>query len=41
MNINKDTNGNLQTLEVRGWIDELGVKENYVAKDGSHVLYLD
>ena len=36
-----NVNGNLQTLEVRGWIDELGVKENYVAKDGSHVLYLD
>ena len=35
-----NVNGNLQTLEVRGWIDELGVKENYVAKDGSHVLYL-
>ena len=36
-----NVNGNLQTLEVRGWIDELGVKENDVAKDGSHVLYLD
>lgn len=36
-----NVNGNLKTLEVRGWIEELGVKENYVSKDGSHVLYLD
>lgn len=36
-----NVNGNLKTLEVRGWIDELGVKENYVAKDGSQVLVLD
>ena len=36
-----NTNGNLKTLEVRGWIDDLGVKENYVSKDGSCVLYLD
>ena len=36
-----NTNGNLKTLEVRGWIDALGVKENYVSKDGSCVLYLD
>ena len=31
-------NGNLKTLEVRSWIDELGVKENHVAKDGSFTL---
>ena len=36
-----NVNGNLKTPEVRGWIEELGVRENYVAKDGSHVLYLD
>ena len=36
-----NTNGNLKTLEVRAWIEELGVTENYVAKDGSCVLYLD
>ena len=29
------------SLEVRAWIDELGVTENYVAKDGSCVVYLD
>ncbi|MBQ6420215.1 MAG: MBL fold metallo-hydrolase [Clostridia bacterium] len=34
-------NGNLKTLEVRGWIEELGVTENYVAMDGSKVLYLN
>ena len=34
-------NGNLKTLEVRAWIEELGVKENYVSKDGSFVLHLD
>ena len=33
--------GNLTTLQVRAWMDELGVKENYVAKDGSCVIYLD
>lgn len=36
-----NTNGNLKTLEVRAWMQELGVKENYVAKDGSQVLFLD
>ena len=34
-------NGNLQTLEVRGWIEELGVKKNLVAMDGSQVLVLN
>lgn len=36
-----NTNGNLKTLEVRAWMEELGVKENYVAWEGSQVLYLD
>lgn len=36
-----NVNGNLKTLEVRGWIDALGVKENYISKDSSQVLYLD
>ncbi|MEE1066621.1 MAG: MBL fold metallo-hydrolase [Acutalibacteraceae bacterium] len=33
-------NGNLQTLEVRAWMDELGVQKNYVAKDGSQLILL-
>ena len=36
-----NTNGNLKTLEVRAWMEELGVKENRVAWEGSQVLYLD
>ncbi len=32
---------NLTTLETRAWMDEIGVKENHVAKDGSYVLFLD
>ncbi len=36
----ENTNGNLKTLEVRAWIDDLGVKKNYVAKDGSKVFYV-
>ena len=32
--------GNLKTPEVRGWIEELGVKENYVAMNGSRVIKL-
>ena len=36
-----NTNGNLKTLEVRGWMEELGVKENYMAWQGSQVIYLD
>ena len=35
-----NTNGNLKTLEVRGWMEELGVKENYIAWQGSQVIYL-
>ena len=30
--------GNLQTLEVRAWIDALGVRKNYVAMDGSQTI---
>ena len=33
-------NGNLKTLEVRRWMEELGVKKNYVAWQGSQVIYL-
>ena len=33
-------NGNLQTLEVRAWIEELGVEKNYLAWEGSQVIYL-
>ncbi len=33
-----NTNGNLKTLEVRAWMEELGVENNYVAKDGSRVI---
>ncbi|MCR5040549.1 MAG: MBL fold metallo-hydrolase [Clostridia bacterium] len=36
-----NTNGNLKTLEVRGWMEELGVKQNYVAWEGSQVIYLN
>ena len=35
-----NTNGNLRTLEVRAWMEELGVKENYIAWQGSQVIYL-
>ncbi len=34
-------NGNLKTLEVRAWIEGMGIKENYVSMNGSCVLYLD
>ena len=33
-------NGNLQTLVVRGWMEELGVKKNYVSKDGTQLIEL-
>ena len=36
-----NTNGNLRTLEVRGWMEDLGVKENHIAWQGSCVLYLN
>ena len=36
-----NTNGNLKTLEVRAWMEELGVKENHVAWEGSCVIYPD
>ncbi len=29
-----------KTVEVRGWMEELGVKENYVIKDGTQVVML-
>ena len=31
----------LQTTEVRGWIEEIGVEKNYVSWQGSQVIYLD
>ena len=34
-------NGNLKTLEVRDWIEQLGVKKNYIMMDGSQVLILN
>ena len=34
-------NGNLQTPEVRAWMEELGVTQNYLAWQGSQVIYLD
>ena len=36
----ENRSGNLKTLEVRDWIQSLGVTENHVAKDGSYVLTL-
>ena len=33
-----NTNGNLKTLEVRAWMEELGVKKNYKAFEGSAVV---
>lgn len=33
-------NGNLRTPEVRRWIAELGVKKNFITKDGTAVLIL-
>ena len=33
-----NTNGNLKTLEVRAWMEELGVKKNYKAFEGSAVI---
>lgn len=29
-----------KTIEVRGWMEELGVKEHYVAKDGDQIIRL-
>ena len=31
----------LQTTEVRGWIEEIGVEKNYISWQGSQVIYLD
>ena len=36
-----NTNGNLRTLEVRSWMEELGVTKNYIAWQGSQVIYCD
>ena len=36
-----NTNGNLKTLEVRAWMEELGVEENYIAWQGSQTIYLN
>lgn len=35
-----NTNGNLKTLEVREWIEEIGVEQNYKSFEGSQVIYL-
>ncbi len=35
-----NTNGNLKTLEVRAWMEEIGVQKNYLAWEGSQVIYL-
>jgi len=35
---NRDGAGHFKTLEVRAWMQELGVKENYVSKDGTCVI---
>ncbi len=37
---NCDGTGNFTTLETRKWIEELGVKENYIMKDGAHMIEL-
>lgn len=33
-------NGNLQTPEVKQWMQDIGVKKHYVSKDGTAVIYL-
>lgn len=35
---NVDGTGSFKTLIVRGWMEELGVKEHYVMKDGTQVI---
>ena len=37
---NVNGTGSLQTLVVRRWMEELGVKQNYVSKDGTQVIEL-
>ncbi|MBR6427822.1 MAG: MBL fold metallo-hydrolase [Clostridia bacterium] len=37
---NFDGTGNLKTLEVRRWIEEMGIKQNLVSKDGPVCIYL-
>ena len=34
----ENTNGNLKTFETRAWVEELGVKTNYISKDGTKVI---
>lgn len=38
---NADGNGHYDTLNVRAWMEKLGVKENYVIKDGLHKFELN
>ncbi|MBR3218543.1 MAG: hypothetical protein IKF77_01355, partial [Thermoguttaceae bacterium] len=38
---NVDGKGKFETLNVRAWMEKLGVKENYVIKDGLHKFELD
>ena len=38
---NLDGNGPFRTLETRQWIEELGVKENYVMYEGTQVVAWD
>ncbi len=38
---NVDGKGKFETLTVRAWMEKLGVKENYVIKDGLHQFELD
>lgn len=35
-----NTNGNLKTLEVRAWMEELGVRRHHIAWQGDQILYL-
>jgi hypothetical protein len=37
---NVNGTGNLRTLEVRAWMEELGVKQNYVSWNGTAVIEL-
>ena len=37
---NCDGTGSFKTLETRKWMEELGVKEHYIMKDGAHVIEL-
>lgn len=37
---NCDGTGPFKTLITRSWIDEMGIKENHIMKDGTHVICL-